>query len=126
MSCNDQSSKDQSSKCCSSHSHQNSEGCGCSCHSCNCCSNKGSHDECCEHTKKLLCIADQAWMEALKEKIKQNILASDHQLDELAKIIGETNRDIWQQKIARGKAEEQYKMRLKEVMGKMNCCNPKK
>lgn len=121
MSCHDQSCKNCGSHSC--HSHGGSEGCGCSCHSCTCCSqNQGGG---CDHGKKLLEIADLAWMEALKEKIKQHILASDHKIDEIAKIVGEANRDLWRHKMDKVKVKENYECRLLEAMGK-GCCNTEK
>ena len=113
MSCHDQSC----------HSHHEAQGCGCSCHSCTCCSDGHEERGCDPH--RLLAIADAAWLEALKEKIKQNILASDHQIDEIAKIIGETNCDLWHQKLAKVKTEKKYESRLCELMDKINCSDSK-
>lgn len=78
---------------------------------CSCCSQHTDLEPCCtcHHThheqgdfaNKLLEMADQAWMELLKEKIKEQIVASNgNKLDELAKIVAESNDDRWQQKLA--------------------------
>lgn len=103
------------------HSHGSSCGgnqCKCSCHSCTCCS--GHHDEqanCSDKAKHLLEVADMAWMELLKEKIKEHIANSDHKIDELAKIVAEANRERWHQKMAKAKNCEQYERKLSELFG---------
>ncbi len=112
------------------HSHNHKEGCCCSCHqehgSCGCCSDQ-KHDSCCgEHkddcqkdfAKHLLCVADEAWMELLKDKIKTNILAScGDQLDQIARIVSEGNKMRWEHKIAIQKAKDEFRSNLENILG---------
>lgn len=125
MSCHDSS--------CGKHSHGKGS-CGCSsscqqsCH-CHCCSGNhcgcqsqscgshqhGSHEGCCEHAHKLLEIADMAWMEVLKDKIKEHILANDHKINEIARIVAEANHSRWQQKMEQKECCDCYEEKLKEL-----------
>lgn len=90
------------SSCCSS------SGCGCSCQqksagACGCCGHKegscGAKNADGSWGEKFLALADQAWMEVLKEKIKENIKANGKHMDELARLISETNHDRWKKKM---------------------------
>lgn len=105
-------------------SNQNHSCCGgncpCSCHKQGSCSDPCGGDECASHMKHLLDIADMAWMEVLKEKIKEHILASDHKIDEIAKVVAETNHDVWKLKMGKAKLKEQFAKRLGDV-----CCDTK-
>jgi len=73
----------------------------------------------------LLDIADEAWMEVLKEKIKEHIRANDHKIDELAKIVSEINRERWHHKIAKHQICEDYEKRLQSLFTQTSA-NPKK
>ncbi len=71
---------------------------------CPCCE---GHCSCCgEHhedtfAKHLLKLADEAWMEVLKEKIKEQIKTlNGKKLDELAKMVAEANNQRWQHKLS--------------------------
>lgn len=65
-----------------------------------------SHDHHCHHhhhhesfSEQLIHIADEAWMEVLKEKMKAQIVAqSGKHLDELAKLVTEENENRWHDK----------------------------
>lgn len=110
--CNDAS-------CQLSHSHGSQgscgckgSGCSCSCHKCNCCSEGGGKGSC-DKMEKLLALADVAWMEVLKDKIKERILSSDHKIDEIASIVAEVNKDLWHQKMAKLKTKEDFEQRLR-------------
>lgn len=106
---------------CHSHAHKN-KGCGCSCHSCTCCSGHEQEEGC--NPERLLAVADMAWLEVLKEKIKQNILASDHRIDAIAKIVGESNREYWQLEMAKAKIDEKYECKLSSIMdGSCSSCD---
>lgn len=62
--------------------------------------------ECCDMPGKLLAMADEAWYELLKEKIKKEIQGScGERLDKLAKLVAETNNAKW----------------AHEIMGKVKC-----
>lgn len=107
---------------CCSHDHSNGKGhhhhhhqsssccCGNSSCSCNCCAEEsceGEDNEECKGTK-LLELADEAWMEVLKDKIKEHIRATDTKLDELAKIVAEANHKRWKHKMKQEKCNEEY------------------
>src|ERR1700722_7515171 len=92
-------------ECCSSH-HEGKCCCGANHHSC--------HDESCDKhggescqedfAKELLGVADCAWMDVLKTKIKQHIEAhSGAELDKMAALIAETNAERWKNKLAKKK-----------------------
>lgn len=111
--------------------HQNGCGCCCSGQSAGqCCGSAGSHEHHCdsehEHAEetchKLLDIADQAWMEVLKEKIKDHIRTNDRKIDEMAKIISEANHERWQRKMAKKRACEEYKEKLKGLFCSGESC----
>lgn len=64
-----------------------------------------SHDHHCHHhhhetfSEQLIQIADEAWMEVLKEKMKAQIEAqSGKHLDKLAKLVTEENENRWHDK----------------------------
>lgn len=89
------------------------ECCGkCHCGSeCRCC---GS--ECCQEgnfTKELFRLADEAWMEVLKEKIKDRIRTGDKQIEALAKIVAEANKTRWKDKIATKKVCDDFHDQIK-------------
>jgi hypothetical protein len=75
--------------------------CACPCHV--------NHEEChhAEHahgdemkTNYFLALADEAWQDALKEKIKEYILETqDDRMSKLAKIVAEGNHQRWKHKI---------------------------
>lgn len=111
-----------------SHHHKHGE-----CHEHDsCCSEEKCHDEssCCSHhkddecchedfSKHLLHVADCAWMDLLKEKIKSEIASScGEQLDQIAKIVAESNGSRWQHKMSLMKTQNDYKEKLKNIF----CC----
>jgi hypothetical protein len=64
-------------------------------------------------------IADEAWMEILKDKIKEQILSSSGaHLDELAKIVSESNRDRWKHKIATNAVVNEYREKFSSFFDK--------
>ena len=121
-----------SKSCCldSHKSHQSSccdASCGCGCQSQKCHSSCSSScgSSCDDKAKKLLEIADMAWVELLKEKIKEHIKANDPKLDELAKIVSEANHHRWKHKMesvrcssGASKCCDDYKKKLQELF----CC----
>jgi hypothetical protein len=109
--------------CCShdqSHKkgHHNHHGNSCCCEKSSCCCNSNCHccaEESCEYEDeesckgtKLLELADEAWMELLKEKIKAHILKTDTKLDELAKIVAEANHKRWSHKMKQDKCDSEF------------------
>lgn len=68
-----------------------------------------------EFAEQLLEMADEAWMEVLKEKIKQQIITTSGQhLDNLAKLVAESNKDRWKHKLSSHKVCQDYKEKLAE------------
>jgi hypothetical protein len=73
--------------------------------------------ECCEIPEKLLCLADEAWKEVLKDKIKQEIEKSSGQkLSALAKLVAETNQRRWTHLIEGKQKCDEYKQQVKEAL----------
>lgn len=84
----------QSSKsCCSEQECGKNQSCGCS--SCKSSCGEGSGG----FAHKFLELADQAWKEVLKEKIKKHIEVESKNLDELAKLISDANHERWKKKM---------------------------
>lgn len=91
-------------KCSSScaHSHPKDEGC---CHE--------------DFAKHLLHVADCAWMDLLKEKIKNEIASScGEHLDQIAKVVASSNGSKWKHKLGIMKDLCDYKEKLKNIF----CC----
>ena len=73
--------------------------------------------ECCDMPEKLLCLADEAWREALKEKMKEHILKhSAEHLDKIASVVTEANHKRWTHKIAAKQQCNEYSENLRETM----------
>lgn len=103
---------------CSSHSHGggscSDESCNCCCHrSCNCSCHHGSG----KYSDQLLKLADEAWMEVVKEKIKDNIkkTSSEH-LDQLAQLVSKTNKQRWIGIMAQAQNSEDFERSLRDLM----------
>jgi len=81
------------------------------------CTTKATTGECCcDMPEKLLALADEAWHELLKDKIKAEIAKSCAEgMDKLAKLVAETNKAKWTHTI-KGKVKcEEYKDKIKEL-----------
>lgn len=95
------------------------------------CSSKGSQEHCHSHhhsghkedescSKAFLHIADEAWMEVLKAKIKEQIIAtSGPHLNELAKIISEANQERWKNKMASKKGCKEFEEKICKFFSSM-------
>lgn len=71
----------------------------------------------CDMHEKLLCLADQAWKEVLKEKIKAEIeKTSGQKLNNIAKLVAETNHRRWSHMIEGKQKCEEFKQQLREIM----------
>ena len=81
-----------------------------------------SSTECCDMPEKLLALADEAWHEVLKEKIRKEIEEScGEKLNDLARLVATANGQKWSHMIA-GKAKcDQYKRSVKEFF--YTCCD---
>jgi len=97
------------------HQHEGSCSCGCGCG----CGSKSHHDEegSCHCAEKFLEIADEAWREVLKEKIKAKILAKKGEhMEKLAEIIAVANGAKWKYKISAKTKIHEFKDNLKEFL----------
>jgi len=75
----------------------------------------------CSLPGKLIALADQAWEELLKEKIKAEIQKScGDKMDEIAKLVTETNNAKWGHMIEGRVKDEEYKQAIKQLM--ISCC----
>lgn len=73
------------------------------------------HEEHCHCEEKFMKIADEAWMELLKEKIKAEIEKKQgDSLEKLAEIITKANSEKWRHKITIKSKCEEYKNNLKD------------
>lgn len=94
---------------CSAQSKQSH---GSSCCGKSCCSSTNYE---CSFSKQLLELADEAWMEVLKEKIKDNIKKNDNKIDQLAKLVSEANALRWHSKMAKEKNCSDYQEKLDQL-----------
>lgn len=77
----------------------------------------GGDSECCNAPEKLLCLADEAWKEVLKDKIKQEIEKnSGAKLDALAKLVANANQQKWAYMIEGKQKCESFKDQVKEAL----------
>lgn len=94
---------------CSEHSCCQNQSCECPC---SCCQGKEKE---CNFAKELLELADCAWMEALKEKIKENILKKDAEnLNKLAELVSESNGQRWKHKMGEKRSKKEFKEKLND------------
>lgn len=85
--------------------HHHEEACDCCCH----------HHH--KYSEELLNLADEAWMEVLKEKIKEQIKSTSAQhLDQLAKLVTETNHERWKYKMEERGNGESFEERLRALL----------
>lgn len=76
---------------------------------------KEHHSEHCHCEEKFLKLADDAWMELLKEKIKAKVEKEQGEsLDKVADIVAKANSEKWKHKIMIKCKCEEYKNTLKE------------
>ena len=81
-------------------------------------SNCGTDQECCDMPEKLIAIADEAWYEVVKDKIKKEIEATcGEKLDKLAQIVASANNQRWTHQIQGKVLCEEYKNNIKELFG---------
>jgi hypothetical protein len=108
-------------ECCNKHQCSSCED---TCHShktCSCCCHKNgnghNHDEC-DMSDFLIELADCAWSEALKEKMKEYILSTQgDRMAELAKIVAEGNNQRWKHKMEKKQGCSDFKEKLCRFFG---------
>lgn len=99
----------------SHHHHQHSaETCDCCCHrtcDCPCHHAKGKYAD------QLLEMADSAWMEVIKDLVKEEIMkqSSDH-IKKLAKLVAQSNQKRWTEKLAEKRAHQEFEEQLNKLM----------
>ncbi len=78
---------------------------------------KTTEKDCCNMPERLLTLADDAWYELLKEKMKAEIQKScGDNMDKIAKLVTETNCAKWSHMVT-GKVKcDEYKQQLKDIM----------
>lgn len=91
-----------------------------------CCKSECSstEDETCHDEKDdcmsdfFLEIADCAWTDVLKDKIKEYILSTqDKHMTELAKIVAESNNQRWKNKMANKQSHIEFEEKLCQFFG---------
>jgi len=86
------------------HHHEDSCSCGCGCgcgSGCRCGEHHHHHEDGCNCAETFLTIADEAWAEVLKDKIKEQIIAhKGEHMEKLAEMIAKANGEKWKHKIA--------------------------
>lgn len=115
-----------SNGCCStgsSHHHGSrcsesceGKGCGCSCKECkanNCCCENSCK---CSFCKKLVCLADEAWLEVVKDKLKEEIKKADGaHIDKLVQLVSSFNRERWKAKMSEKAATEEFEDKMRDL-----------
>jgi hypothetical protein len=97
---------------CCNNINESQKGCSCEKHEC---SGGHEHKEGCCCAEKFLAIADEAWREVLKDKIKAKILAKKGEhMEQLAELIATINSEKWKHKISARLKCDDYKEKLKE------------
>lgn len=82
----------------------------CCCHGHNECHENHHGSEQGDFAHQLLEMADEAWMEVLKDKIKHQIeTSSGKHLDQLAKLVADSNHIRWKHKMQGYKVCDEYK-----------------
>jgi predicted metal-dependent hydrolase len=107
-------------ECCSKEKNC---GCGCGCYSqCNqsCCPCHTKQTDCShseeEKASYFLEVADEAWQEVLKDKIKEHILKTQNdRMDKLAKIVAEANNRRWKNKMEKKQGCMEFQESLCEL-----------
>lgn len=102
------------------HHHCDDHSCCHGDHHDSCCSHH--HDDSCCHdheqddfAQELLLLADEAWMELLKEKIKDQIQASSGKhMDKLAKLISTSNGERWKDKMEIQKTKRNFRSQIND------------
>lgn len=99
-------------ECCGGHHHE-------CCHEDSCHHHHHDHEEecCADFAQHLLEVADEAWMEVLKEKIKKHVeTKSGKKLDKLAEFIASSNHTRWKNKMGAKKACSDYEEKVAEYL----------
>lgn len=98
----------------SSHSHSTSCCTCCRCpDDCSCKSSYHSH----KYSDELLALADEAWMELIKEKIKEEIKKhSNKHITQIAELVAKTNHARWTYKLEEKSNHDMYEEDLTKLI----------
>lgn len=100
------------------HHHHDDECCE---HEHSCCHEHEHHHHEHEHedfAHQLIELADDAWMELLFEKLKEQIkITNGAQMDKLAKLVSDANHTRWQHKMGLNKNSQDFKDHLNAFFG---------
>jgi hypothetical protein len=111
--CSSKGCSSNSSSCSSNESCCPTSACCCPCHAKHC--EEDQHDA---FASCLLEAADEAWMEVLKDKIKEHILSTQNdRMSELAKIVSEGNSQRWKNKMEKKAGCSDFKEKLCNFFG---------
>jgi len=100
-----------------SHGHHH-DAASSSCEHCQHCS-CSCHKKKCSFVDDLFKLADDAWMELLKDKIKDEILKnSKDNIEQLAKLAASSNQARWSEKLAEKRNKDEFEEHLKAIMYK--------
>lgn len=102
---------------CCSHNHHHEEAHSHShCHDDDECDMEG-HEL--SYADMLIEMADEAWEEVLKDKMKAEILkTSGEQLDQIAKLVTQKNSERWKGIMSNKESDEKYKDTLRDLLTK--------
>ncbi len=89
--------------------------CGCQIQECSSCSAQ-RHGGSWNKADKLLALADAAWLEVLKEEIKNRIRSGDTKIGQIADIIADVNRNRWHAKMAEKQNCDEFEKRMKDLL----------
>src|SRR5205814_6628137 len=68
-----------------------------------------------DFSHELIELADEAWMDVLYEKIKEQVIAkSGKQLDQLANLVAESNHQRWRNKLGANRATSELREKISE------------
>lgn len=104
---------------CGGHGHQKEGNCSCGCGG-NIHHHHHSHHDLegiCHCAEKFLSIADEAWKEVLKEKIKNKILEKNGgHIEKLAELVATANGEKWKHIISAKTKCNQFRDSLKDFL----------
>ena len=99
------------------HSHSHSETC-CSCsEECSCCCECECHHHSHKYSDQLLALADEAWMELIKDQMKEEIKKhSGKHIAQMAQLVAKSNHARWTHKLNEKKNHQMYEDELNNLI----------
>lgn len=100
---------------CCHHNHEEEMESSC-CQQTSCCEGHSHHHHH-KYSEELLALADEAWMEVLKEKIKDEIRKTSSQhLDAMAKTVADANHQRWKFKMDQKREIDDFEAHLHDLL----------